>query len=251
MLTGRNSCSRVSSRSLFYEHESVPYSCKIPRQHRKHTHTQQTHTLKWQRSKRNAYTTYFKWDVDRRYEELLTYVYQPQSLKDSLPKFFALQLYCNGLQQKQSADKTHTRTFQSLGGNAGLAEGLRSATHGSGCEESICLCSSTSGHICFFVCVYACMKALVCVCLDMLNSICIFLAGRKTDSQGSRTGGGGGAAHTCSAQIRLICLGLASHCLPLSTLELPVSLPRVFPSWGGWVRFKMHTEYRTICFFSF
>lgn len=103
----------------------------------------------------------------------------------------------------------------------------------------------------FFVCVYACMKALVCVCLDMLNSICIFLAGRKTDSQGSRTGGGGGAAHTCSAQIRLICLGLASHCLPLSTLELPVSLPRVFPSWGGWVLFKMHTEYRTICFFSF
>lgn len=64
--------------------------------------------------------------------------------------------------------------------------------------------------------------ACVCACVrvDMLLSVSRSpkLKG-ETDSQCSGTGGGGRAAHTCSAQIRLICLGLASHCLP----SLPLS----------------------------
>lgn len=56
------------------------------------------------------------------------------------------------------------------------------------------------------------IKSVVCVCLDMLRSECV-LSLKKDRQLSSRTGGGGGAAHTCSAQIRLICLGLASHSL--------------------------------------
>lgn len=101
-----------------------------------------------------------------------------------------------------------------------------------------------------------------CVCVHALINVwhCGFgcaqeymfskLKGRQT-SQGSRTDGGGRAFHTCSAQIRHIYLGLASHCLLLCALELLVLLPQVFPSWGGWACFKMHNQNRTTTIFSF
>lgn len=95
----------------------------------------------------------------------------------------------------------------------------------------ICACARPAHVFIFFKpfrepCVRACVA---CVRADMLLSVSRSpkLKG-ETDSQGSGTGGGGRAAHTCSAQIRLICLGLASHCLPsLHSLSLSLS-----PHWS-------------------
>lgn len=65
----------------------------------------------------------------------------------------------------------------------------------------------------------------------------------KTGSQSGGTSGGGRAAWGCSAQIRLICLALASHCFPLSS-PLPVSLPWVSPSRGSRAHIQTHVENR-------
>lgn len=55
---------------------------------------------------------FLKRDGDRRCGELLTCVYQPQCLKDSLAKCFdVLQLHCEGLQQKHCADKANRHTL--------------------------------------------------------------------------------------------------------------------------------------------
>lgn len=168
--------------------------------------TSQTHTHLNDRGVQTVYTTCFKWDGDRWQEELQTYVYQPQSLKDSLAKRFdALQLYCKGLQQKHRADKTNsthrvpvtTLTWQRVC----IHEQMRRRR---GAKVHICACA----HLVFF-CLFL---NLVCVCVSLEFTCCL---SRTKDRQGSRTGGGWkGCSHVLSPdKAHLFGLGLP---LPLS-----------------------------------
>lgn len=105
-------------------------------------------------------------------------------------------------------------------------------------EVHICACAHPGSAFTFFFN----LQQNVCACVSLEYTCCLSRK-RKTGSQSSGTSGGGRAAQGCSAQIRLICLALASHCFSLPS-PLPVSLPWVFPSRGSRVRIKTHMENR-------